>query len=62
MISAFIIIISLLSPFIRITAYLSACGLNFSWISLPNYPFGAFTICNLESLGLEYALMPIPCK
>lgn len=47
---------------IRVMAYLSACGINFNWFGLPDYAFGAVTITNLETLGLETALMPIPCK
>ncbi len=47
---------------IRVMAYLSACGINFNWFGLPDYAFGAVTITNLETIGLETALMPIPCK
>jgi hypothetical protein len=61
-VSNIILIFSLLSPLIRVMAYLSACGINFNWFGLPDYAFGAVTITNLETIGLETALMPIPCK
>ena len=51
---------SLLSPFIRICAYLSSCGLNFNYIGLPDYAFGAVGIANVEPLGLNNVFLPIP--
>jgi pyruvate/2-oxoglutarate dehydrogenase complex dihydrolipoamide acyltransferase (E2) component len=31
-----------------------------TWVGLPDYLFGAISVCNLEKTGLDYAFMPIP--
>ena len=50
----------MLSPILRISSYLSSCGLDLSWIGIPKNLIGAAIICNLESFGIEYGFLPIP--
>jgi len=49
----------LLTPFLRIINYLSACGVNLNWIGIPKYNFGTAMIVNYGKLGLEDTFMPI---
>ena len=49
----------LLSPFLRIISYLSACGLNLSWLGLPKYNYGTAVIVNYGKMGLTDTFLPI---
>ena len=49
----------LLSPFLRIISYLSACGMNLSWLGLPKYNYGTAVIVNYGKMGLTDTYLPI---
>lgn len=56
----FIYFSSLLSPAIRIAAYIASFGIDLSWIGLPKYSFGSMIITSMENMGIDFAFVPIP--
>lgn len=49
----------MLAPFLRIMSYLSACGVNLSWLGLPKYSYGTAIIANYGKIGMSDTFLPI---